>query len=139
MVVCWVTSYSRRNQVRTYYCVEDPATPLPFRFIAWAVGGEILFNFYFIHILPLLLHFLIRPSSLIPIRIDLELWILQTVGRIRVIAMSQSRYTHRTTQTHNKRRHPYLECDSNPLFQCLSKRRFSCFGSRGHCDLQCSL
>jgi hypothetical protein len=48
----------------------------------------------------------------------------QSVGLLgRGISQTQGRYLHRTTQTQNKRRHPYLEWDSIPRSKCSSGRR----------------
>jgi hypothetical protein len=49
----------------------------------------------------------------------------QSVGPLgREISPTQGRYLHRTTQIQNKRKHPYLEWDSNPRSQRLSGRRY---------------
>jgi hypothetical protein len=41
---------------------------------------------------------------------------------------------HNNTNTRNADRQTWLEWDSNPRFQCLSYRRFSCLRPRGQCD-----
>jgi hypothetical protein len=41
----------------------------------------------------------------------------------RGISPSQGRFLHRITQTQNKRKHPYLEWDSNSRSQCSSEQR----------------
>jgi hypothetical protein len=52
----------------------------------------------------------------------------------RVISPTQSRYLHRTIQTQNKRRHLWLEWDSNPRSQVRAGEDISCLRPRGHCD-----
>jgi hypothetical protein len=68
--------------------------------------------------------FLIGPSGLFLIRINLELWILQTVGRIPWTGDQPCRqaaaYAGQHKQRRNANRHPCHEWDSNPRSQCLS-------------------
>jgi hypothetical protein len=79
--------------------------------------------------------FLTRPSGLFPNRINLELWVLQTIDRTPWTDDQSCRkaatYTEHHEHRRNAERDPCLEWVSNPRFRCLSGWR-----PRGHCDPQ---
>jgi hypothetical protein len=52
------------------------------------------------------------------------LYLIQSIGLFGWgISLAQGHYLPRTTDTQNKHRHPCLEWDSNPRFQCSSEQR----------------
>jgi hypothetical protein len=72
--------------------------------------------------------FLIRPPGLFPNRINLELWILWTVGRTHCTSDQLRRKAATYTGQHEQKikadRHPCFEWDLNPRSQCLCGRRY---------------
>jgi hypothetical protein len=76
------------------------------------------------------------PSGLFPFRIDLRLWILQTVGLVgRMMVPSQGSYLHRTTQTEEMWRdiHASIAIRTHDP-SAWAGEDISCLRPPGHCD-----
>jgi hypothetical protein len=67
--------------------------------------------------------FRIMPSDVLPIRINLEIWILQRAARVLERVISRVARPLPTQNNTNIERHPCFEWDPNPRSQCLSGRR----------------
>jgi hypothetical protein len=91
---------------------------------------------YFLYFLLLLLIWRLSPSGLFPFRINLKLWILQSVGRIPWAGdqpFARPLLTQDNTDRINSYRHLCLKWDSNPRSQVFEKAKIFCaFDARPH-------